>query len=101
MTKVERLQFMRKRFKTPRGFALVEIKPKDTSPKRSYRFDTFGVPQHLDELRQKRIYVPDPKPALHLAHKRTAHLSPLTKIAQKWRPSPMPRPSTTKTGDLP
>src|SRR5580704_3478929 len=84
MTKAERLQFMRARFRTHRGFALVEIKPKDTSPKRSYHFDAFGVPQHLRGLRQKRIYAPDPKPTLHIAHKRTARVSALTKIVQKW-----------------
>jgi hypothetical protein len=42
----------------------------------SYRFCAFGVPQHLTELWQKRAYVPDPKPALRLAPKRTESVLP-------------------------
>jgi hypothetical protein len=65
-------------------------RPQD-GPKVSYRFDAFGVPQHLSELRQKRIYVPDQKPALRLAHKRTARVSPFTRIAEKWKKAPIPK----------
>jgi hypothetical protein len=90
MTKAERLKFMRKRFGRPNGFFADQPKPKET-PNAGYRFDTFGVPQHLIELRQKRIYLPDPKPTLHLAPKRMAQASTLTKIADKWRRSPTPR----------
>jgi len=91
MTKTQRLQFMRARFRTHRAFALVEKKP-EPGPRRSYHFDTFGVPQRLSELRQKRVYMPDPKPAVRVAYKRTARVSALVKIAQKWRPCPSPRP---------
>jgi hypothetical protein len=94
MTKDERLKFMRKQFGRPRGLFAAEPRPQE-GPKASYHFDAFGVPQRLRELRQKRIYTADPKPALRLAYRRNGRISPLTKIAQKWRLSPLPRSSPT------
>ncbi|HXB02776.1 MAG TPA: hypothetical protein VNV15_08175 [Opitutaceae bacterium] len=95
MTKAERLLFLRKRFGRPKGLFVAKQRPPEPK-KQSYRFDAFGVPQHLTELRQKQIYVPDKKPPLRLDHKRKGCISPLHLIAKKWRPRPVPRPPTTE-----
>jgi hypothetical protein len=89
MTKAQRLKFMRKRFGRPKGLFAAKPRPQD-SAKGSYRFDAFGVPQHLSELRQKRVYLPDPKPAICVAIKRTARKSALTRIAEQL-PAKLPR----------
>ena len=94
MTKVQRLEFMRKRFKVVRNFP--PLKPRQPVIIRVgsyYRQGTLSVSvdQHTREMQAKWVYMAKrPAPVLPLKPRRTARKSALTRIAEQL-PAKLPR----------
>jgi hypothetical protein len=90
MTKDERLQFMRQRFKAKGGFLRSEPKA-IAPPKQVYRFDPFG-PSYSSSRRPKKwvCEADKPMPLMPLKPRRTARKLALTRIAEQL-PAKLPR----------
>jgi hypothetical protein len=90
MTKAERLQFMRQRFKAKVGFPRSEPKPIN-QPTQVYRFDPFG-PSYSSSRRPKKwvCEADKPMPVMQLKPRRTARKLALTRIAEQL-PVKLPR----------
>jgi hypothetical protein len=83
MTKAERLQFMRQRFKRKGGFPRSEPKP-IAQPKQVYRFDPFGPSYSSSRSPKKWVCeadIAEAGPALK--PRRTARKLALTRIAEQ------------------
>jgi len=88
MTKAERLEFIRKKYRQKHPFP--RVAPKTQRPKAVWYYDNWGVPTHPREVQKTDwLFAADPKPKVAVRPKRTARKSPLTKIAEQlpWKVS--------------
>lgn len=89
MTKVERLQFLRQRFKRAKVGAQMAQKPTEM-PRKGVFHSGYCVAQHLRELPVDWVFAASPAPPLRVAPSRTARKSALTRIAEQL-PAKLPR----------
>jgi|SRR5579885_3384779 len=86
MTKAERLAFLRKRFGAKNPIPASKPAPLPVPRKKVYMpwpdiiADTKRAPEWFKQA--------TPEPALRIAHKRKARVSPLTRIADQWQKLP-------------